>query len=78
MRRAAVSIPSNLAEGAARRDNKEFRQFMNIAQGSINELDTQLELASMLGYLDASTHADLTVKLTDISKMLFGLTRAVK
>ena len=78
MRRAVVSIPSNLAEGAARKGNKEFKQFLNIAQGSISELDTQLELAYMLGYLDAGLHADLTTKLTDISKMLFGLTRSVK
>ena len=77
MRRAAVSIPSNLAEGAARKGNKEFRQFLNIAQGSISELDTQLELAHMLGYLDAGSHVDLTAKLTDISKMLFGLSKAV-
>ena len=40
MRRAAVSVPSNLAEGAARKGNKEFKQFLNIAQGSLSELDT--------------------------------------
>jgi len=45
MRRAAVSIPSNLPEGAARKGGKEFKQFLNIAQGSISELDTQIELA---------------------------------
>jgi len=77
MRRAAVSIPSNLAEGAARKGGKEFRQFLNIAQGSIIELDTQLELSRMLGYLDAGCHEELSAQLTDISKMLFGLTRSL-
>lgn len=77
MRRATVSIPSNLAEGAARKGSKEFRQFLNIAQGSISELDTQLELSHMLGYLDEGCHEDLSEKLTDISKMLFGLARSV-
>jgi four helix bundle protein len=78
MRRAAISIPSNIAEGAARRGNKEFMQFLNIAQGSISELDTQLELARMMGYIDTELHTDLAAKLTDISKLLFGLTRSVK
>lgn len=77
MRRAAISIPSNLAEGAARKGNKEFRQFLNIAQGSISELDTQIELAAMLGYLDESRKESLLKQLNDISKMLFGLSKSV-
>ena len=52
LRRASVSIPSNLAEGAGRKGNKEFMQFLNIAQGSISELDTQLELAYHLEYIN--------------------------
>lgn len=78
MRRAAVSIPSNIAEGAGRRGHKEFLQFINIAQGSVSELDTQLELATMVGYLDAECRDDLTEKLTDLTKMLYGLARAIK
>jgi four helix bundle protein len=78
MRRAAISIPSNIAEGAARRGNKEFKQFLGIAQGSISELDTQLELACMMGYISRDLHTDLTAKLTDISKMLFDLAKSVK
>jgi len=58
LRRAAVSVPSNLAEGAARRGSREFRQFINIAQGSLSELDTQLDLAKMLGYLDPELHGN--------------------
>lgn len=59
MRRAAVSIPSNLAEGAARKGVKEFKQFLNIAQGSISELDTQIELAPMPGYIEKDRHDKL-------------------
>ena len=48
MRRAAVSVPSNIAEGAARRSSKEFSQFLNVAGGSLSELDTQVEIAANL------------------------------
>jgi len=78
MRRASVSIPSNLAEGAARKGNKEFMQFLNIAQGSISELDTQLELAYRLSYINKESHSNLINKLTEISKMLYGLTKRLK
>lgn len=77
MRRAAVSVPSNLAEGAGRKGSKEFKQFLNIAQGSISELDTQIELALMLGYIGADQHEGLNSELTDISKMLYGLSRSL-
>ena len=78
MRRAAVSVPSNLAEGVGRKGPKEFRQFLNIAQGSASELDTQLELAHMLGYLNKDKFEEMTVNLTRISKMLYGLARTIK
>ncbi len=78
MRRAAVSIPSNLAEGAARKGSKEFKMFLNIAQGSISELDTQIELASMLKYIDKNLYDKLIENLNTISKMLFGLSRTLK
>ena len=78
MRRAAVSIPSNLAEGAARKGKKEFKQFLHIAQGSISELDTQIELAMMLNYVDKNVHNDMMKELSIISKMLFGLSRSLK
>lgn len=78
MRRAASSIPSNIAEGAGRKGNREFLQFINIAQGSASELDTQLELAAMVGYLDHEIRDNLTDKLICLTKMLYGLTRSVK
>mgnify|MGYP003578988023 CR=1 FL=1 len=49
VRRAAVSVPSNIAEGAARQTKKEFANFLHVAQGSLSELDTQIEIASRLG-----------------------------
>ena len=52
MRRAVVSIPSNIAEGAARQGGREFRNFLSMAQGSLSELDTQLELALRLEYIE--------------------------
>ena len=55
LRRAAVSVPSNLAEGAARTGHREFLQFINIAQGSLSEIDTQIELSKMLNYINGHT-----------------------
>jgi four helix bundle protein len=78
MRRAAVSIPSNIAEGAARTGKKEFLQFLNIAQGSASELDTQVELAFLLEFIDSQTYQEMMSLLTIISKQLYGLARRVK
>ncbi len=73
MRRAVVSILSNLAEGAARTGKKEFLQFINIAQGSISELDTQIELSKELGFINQEDYETLLSKLPVISRQLFGL-----
>ncbi|MFD2554357.1 four helix bundle protein [Sphingobacterium tabacisoli] len=55
MRRSAISIPSNIAEGAGRRGNKEWIRFLNIALGSISELETQLEIAKVLEFVNDPT-----------------------
>ena len=73
LQRAAVSIPSNIAEGAARRNTRELVQFLYIARGSLSELDTQLELSFRLGYLEKIAYDRLVLKLETISKMLSGL-----
>ena len=78
MRRAAISIPSNIAEGAARKGKKEYKQFLNIAQGSVSELDTQIELTITLNYIDENVYKGLMTKLVTISRMLFGLSRSLK
>jgi four helix bundle protein len=55
MRRCAISIPSNIAEGAARNSTREWVQFLGVSCGSLSELETQLELATRLGYLEPDT-----------------------
>jgi four helix bundle protein len=60
MRRAAVSIPSNIAEGRARDSSREFLHFLSISRGSLAELDTQLELAIRLDYTHSELHAART------------------
>ncbi len=78
MRRAAVSIPSNVAEGAARQTKKEFVNYLHIAQGSLGELDTQLELAKRLGFLDDGNWETLDGVMERVDKMLTGLIRHQK
>ena len=73
LQRAAVSIPSNIAEGAARRNTRELLQFLYIARGSLSELDTQLEICFRLQYLEKTAYGRLVLKLETISKMLSGL-----
>ena len=76
--RAAVSIPSNIAEGAERITRKEFVQFIGYAKGSAGELRTQLMIAADLGYLTENTAAKLINESAQISKMLFGLIQSLK
>jgi four helix bundle protein len=75
MRRAAISIPSNIAEGAARDSNKEFIRFLYISLGSLAELETQLLLSRDLGFAEGS---EIDSDIERIRKMLFGLTRYLK
>ena len=75
IRRAAVSIPSNIAEGAARQTKKEFINYLHMAQGSLSELDTQIELARRLGYLDDDNWKSLDQRMERIDKMITGLIR---
>ena len=78
MQRSAVSIPCNIAEGAARRSKAELLHFLSIAQGSLSELDTQLEVAYMLGYIDEEKRKETLDEITTIFKLLSGLIRSVK
>ncbi len=71
MRRAAISIPSNLAEGAARNGAKEYVHFIGIARGSLAELETQMQIAQMLGYITDSVSVS---EYTDhLGRLLTGL-----
>ncbi len=73
MRRCAVSIPSNIAEGQGRKTNGEFGYFLRIAYGSSSELETQLLIASRLGFLTKENYDSVIVNLEDVRKMLNGL-----
>ncbi|MBC7226753.1 MAG: four helix bundle protein [Thermoflexales bacterium] len=77
MRRAAVSIPSNIAEGHIRRSSKVFARHIDIALGSAAELSTQLEIARDVSYLPESVYQTLQSELAEIIKMLFGLLATV-
>ena len=78
MRRCAVSVPSNIAEGAARNTKKEFANFLHIAQGSLSELDTQLELALRLHYIDKVAWDKFNNMLIEEDKIISGLIRSQK
>ena len=78
MRRAAVSIPSNIAEGAARNHKTEFRQFLYISLSSAAELETQLIISERLSYIEKNQNGNLIEKLNTISRMLQGLIKTTK
>lgn len=78
VRRAAVSIPSNIAEGAARTGHKEFLHFLSIAAGSTSEVSTQLLIAQKIGLGDDSEIQELMEEVDAISRMLQGLIRSIK
>lgn len=75
MRRAAVSIPSNIAEGQARRGTKEFVQFLALASGSLAELETQLILTVNLGFALSSDTMPAETDIAEIQKMVAALQR---
>lgn len=75
-RRAGISVPSNIAEGAARGSKKEFIQFLMIARGSLSELDTQLELARRLGFIARET--SVRKQIDDVFGLLNGLLNSLK
>jgi four helix bundle protein len=77
LRRASVSIPSNLAEGHARSSAGEFSRFISIAMGSLAELETQVMLSTELGYLDAAASESLLGDMDVIGKMLRGLAKSI-
>jgi four helix bundle protein len=78
MRRCAISVPSNIAEGAGRHTKKEFVNFLHISQGSLSELDTQMELSLRLRYIDENTWTALNSMLIEEDKIISGLIRSQK
>lgn len=77
MRRAATSIPSNIAEGFARKNSKEYKQFLYISCGSCAELQTQVEIAYRLKYISSETKEMLLAKMVQWSKMTMTLIKCL-
>ncbi|WP_454045794.1 four helix bundle protein [Chryseobacterium sp. Marseille-Q8038] len=78
IRRCAVSIPSNIAEGAGRNNKNEFYQFLGIAFGSTYELQTQLQLLVNLNFISETKIAPLNELLSEIQKMIYSLKASLK
>ncbi len=78
MRRSAISIPSNIAEGFKRYHNKEYRQFLYITMGSCVELETQITISKELKYIQADTETILLDKLDHIGRMITNLLKKLE
>ena len=76
VRRCAVSVPSNIAEGAGRNSSKELMQFLGVASGSLAELDTQVEIARRLNYLPANS--EVAAQCSRVGQLLVALRRSIK
>ena len=73
MRRAVISVPSNIAEGMARMSNKDQSHFLNIAYGSLMELYAQLDIAHDLGYINQNEYDKIEISINEIDKMIVSL-----
>ncbi len=78
MRRAAVSIPSNVAEGCGRGSDADFARFLQIAMGSASELDYQILLAFDLAFLDETAYTRCTSQVQEVKRMLSGFIKKLK
>ena len=78
LRRASVSIPSNIAEGCGRKGNKELLQYCYIATGSLCELETQLLLGEDLEFISSNQCEPLIAEIEEIRKMIFGFTNTLR
>ena len=77
LRRAAVSVPSNIAEGAAGRSSMQFKNYLSVAIGSLNELATQLEIAQRIGYLSDSTFCETEALVDECLAVTYGLRKSL-
>jgi len=78
LRRAAVSVPSNISEGLTRKSSKDKLHFLNIAQSSLSEIDCQTEIAIRLSYLDQETYEKVEKDLVEVQMLLSGLSRSIR
>jgi len=77
LRRASVSVPSNISEGAAGRSAIQFRNYLSIAIGSLNEISTQLEIAYRVGYLDRNKLNDVESRVDECLALTYGLRKSL-
>lgn len=77
LRRAAVSIPSNIAEGAGRNSNKEFKHFLTISVGSLFEVETQIQIAFRLKFMNEKISENILKQTSEIQRMMFGLIKSL-
>jgi len=78
MRRAAVSVPSNIVEGCSRKSQAEYLRFLEIAFGSLNELHYQFSLACKLNYIKETDYEQIEIKLIETEKVLGALIRSLR
>ena len=78
LRRAAVSIPTNIAEGASRKSQREFIQFLYVARGSLSEIETLLCISERLEFVEAAVYQGCRAKTESLGRMLTGLIHSVK
>ena len=78
LRRAAVSVAANIAEGAAKTSTKDFRRYLSNSQGSTSEIETELMIALRLNYLDEADFRILSKDLDDVGRMITGLSRSLQ
>jgi four helix bundle protein len=78
LRRAAISVPSNIAEGSARKSTREFLRFLRIAHGSLAEIQTQLELAHRVGYLHTERYKVLNSEIDEVGRILHAVVAGLK
>lgn len=78
LRRASVSVPSNISEGLTRWTNADKIHFLNIADGSLSEIDTQLEISLRLNFIDLESFESAEKKIVTVEKLLSGLIRSLK
>lgn len=76
--RAAVSIPSNIAEGSGRSSNKDFSKFLDYSNGSASELETQLIISEKLKFINNDELSKLSKEIADIQNMIYGLKKSLK